>query len=243
MDQQNNNFGYGQNPAPQPQQPQYQPQYGQPQYGQPQYGQQPQYKPQNPLAGISAKLPKNLNDAKKYKKPAIIVAAAIVFIIIIAIIANANSPKSLAKKYVKASLNGDIKKADSYELFGGKDYMEFRAEEDDKDLDEYLEDNYDCEDMNEYYEEMSDNRKDYMDDKYGDYKVKIKEVKKCKKYTNSKLKKLKKRYDDDDFIDSDKISAAWTVKIKYRIEGDEKNDTDTAELTIVKYKGKLKVLG
>lgn len=183
-------------------------------------------------------------NTKKTPMIAIIAAIAVVLAIVIAIIAASSTPASVAKKYMKATITADMKKADSLRLLGGKAYYEYRAEEEDKDLDEYFEDRSDDEadSYNSYMKYMQDEFKDQLEDEFGDHiKIEFKNVT-SKKLSNKKVKDIRKQYEDSDFIDSDKISAAYKVKIRYRVKGSDKSESDRVEFNVVKYRGKLKVI-
>lgn len=155
-----------------------------------------------------------------------------------------SSPESLAKAYVKATMNLDFKKADSYRLVTIKDYINYYAERDGLTLEEALEERFDVSSLDEYFEELKYECMDEIEDEYGKFKFEIRKVD-VGEYSPERLEALKDYCEDyyEEFgVDIDKISAAASVEIKVRITGEEQSETTETYIIVVKYKGQWKVL-
>ena len=101
---------------------------------------------------------------------------------------------------------------------------------------EYLEDQDDDFDEDDYFEKQADAMSDYLDEKYGD-DIKITyEIKEEKKLSDKKLDDIK---DDlkDRYDAKVKVTAGYKVKIKAKIKGDDDDDTDTSTITVAKVDG------
>lgn len=157
-----------------------------------------------------------------------------------------SSPESLAKAYVKATMNLDLKKADSYRLVTIKDYVNYYAKDNALTLEEALEESFDVSSLDEYFEELKYEYLDEMEDEYGKFKFEIRKID-VDEYSPKKLKSLKEDefwedYLDDYGFDIEKISAAAEVEFKVRLIGEEKSETIKDTLTVVKYNNQWKVL-
>lgn len=182
---------------------------------------------------------------------AVIAAAAIVLGLLIALLGG-GSAKSVAKKYVKAEIEGDMKAA--YSLMVGKmqKYVENEVYDDYEDeLFEYMEEACDEEDINvkinnwnQYYKAYKKLTKAEMNEQYGKgYKVTI-EVRDIEDIRNSELEEIQEGYDDDDledYVNPDKIKKGKKVTVKVIIDGKEDTTTEDVVVYVVKYKGKWKV--
>ncbi len=208
--------------------------------------------PQNQPAGSAPapQTPPTANKIVDFVKAHIIplaggLIALIAIIAIVAGIVTGQSAEGIAKKYVKAVGGGELKKADGYMLISTEDAFEKAAKAADKELDEYLEDTYNCDSMKEYWNDNEEDMEDMLEDNYGkSVKVSIKKVKKVDKYSNKKLKEFRnehEKYFDAFEMDSEKVKAVADVTIKTEIKGKDDDDTTEMTITLVKYKGKWKV--
>ncbi len=104
---------------------------------------------------------------------------------------------------------------------------------------EYIEEEYDADldDIKDDLEDMMEDALDDLEDEYGNH-VKIKyEVKKEKELSEKKLKKLAEALDDTYDIDSKSVKAAYDLKVEMSIEGDDDDDEQDMEMTVVKIGG------
>ncbi len=176
-----------------------------------------------------------------------IIVIALVFGLISCL--SSNSPKGVVKAYIKAMYKPDFKKANSLQLRGGQKYYEYLADENDMDVDEYFETMSDekASSYSEFCKYMNKERKKDLEEGDDDLGENIKlskiEIKKDKKLSKKKLKDIKKSFEDNDYIDDDKITDAHEIKVKVTIKGDDDSDSDIDTVTVVKYKGSWKILG
>lgn len=182
---------------------------------------------------------------------AIIAAAAIVLGLMIALLAG-SSAKSVAKKYVKAQIEGDTKAM--YSLMVGKmqKYVENEVWDDYEDeMFEYMEEACDEEDIdvkiknwNQYYKASKKLHKAQLNEQYGKgYKVTI-EIREIEDLRNSELEEIQEGYDDEDledYVNPDKIKKGKKVTVKVIIDGKEDTTTKDVEVYVVKYGGSWKV--
>lgn len=182
---------------------------------------------------------------------AIVAAIAIVLGLFISLLGGGN-PKSIAKKYVEASIEGDIKA--QYGMMVGKmqKYVEEELMDDYKDeAFDYMEEQCDELDVkakvnnfNQYYAASKKVAAAKMKEQYGKgYKVKI-EVREVEEMRSSELEEVQEFYDNDemeDFVNADKIKKGKIVTVKVIIDGKEDTQTYDRTVCVVKYKGKWKV--
>lgn len=182
---------------------------------------------------------------------AIVAAIAIVLGLFISLLGG-GSPKSIAKKYIEASIEGDIKA--QYGMMVGKmqKYVEKELMSEYKDeAFDYMEEQCDELDIkaninnfNQYYKASKKVAAAEMKETFGkNYKVKI-EVREVEDMRSSELEEIQDSYDNDvleDYVNADKIKKGKIVTVKVIIDG--KKDTQTYDRTVyvVKYKGKWKV--
>lgn len=176
-----------------------------------------------------------------------VLVVVVLAVIVISSIVSGNSASGIAKKYLKANLSGDLKKADTYNLVSTEDGFEKLAKEADKDLDEYLEENLKCDSMKEYWSDREEDFADQLEEQYGKHvKVTIEKVKDVDEYTNSELKDFRESNEElfDSFdMDVDKVKAVADVEIKAKVKGKDDSETNTVTLKLVKYKGRWKIFG
>lgn len=190
--------------------------------------------------------------SKLVKLVAIIAAVAVVLGLFIALLGG-GSPKSVAKKYVKAELEGDMKAA--FSVMAGKMQKCYEKEL----MDEYKDEMFEmmeeqCDELdikaniknfNQYYKAVKKVTKAEMNEEFGKgYKVKIK-IRSVDDLRSSEIEAIQEVYDNEmyeDYINADKIKKGKKVTVAVIIEGKESDDTDEIEVYVVKYKGKWKVV-
>ena len=157
-----------------------------------------------------------------------------------------NSAKDVASAFVGAYCAGNLKKADGYCLITTETRLERTAKNYDMTLDEYLDREYDCDSMKEYWKEAEEDAKDALEDLYGKHvEVKTEKVRKVSKYTNSQLKSFKenREYTFDTYdLDVDKADAVTEITIQAQIEGSDDSDQYEFTVIVVKYNGTWKIL-
>lgn len=190
---------------------------------------------------------------KTVKLIAIVAVVAIVLGLIVGLLGGGNA-KSVAKDYVKASLEGDLKEV--YSLMPGKmqKYLEKEVYDDDEIQDQMFEGieeqadeldiNVKVKNFNQYYAATKKIAKAENKEAYGkNYKISIK-VLETKDMRSSDLEAIQDRYDTDDFedyINADKIKKGKKVYVSVIIDGNEDNDSYVRTVYVVKYKGQWKV--
>lgn len=206
-----------------------------------------------PAAAAPAAAAPKADKSGLIKLVAIIAVIAVVLGLFIGLLGG-SSPKSVAKKYVMASLEGDLKT--QLNLQPGK-YQKYYEEElygDDDDAEkmfEYAEEYADeldvkvkIKNFNQYYKAMKKITKAEDEESLGKgykYSVKVVEVKDMR---NSDLEAIQDRYDNDemeDYINPDKIKKGKKVYVKVDIDSDEAPDSYILTVYCVKYGGQWKV--
>lgn len=190
---------------------------------------------------------------KTVKLIAIVAVVAIVLGLIVGLLGG-GSAKSVAKDYVKASFEGDLKEL--YSLTPGKyqKYIEKEVYDDDDQQDALFEntekwgDELDVEvkikNFNQYYKAHKKISKAENKEEYGkNYKITVK-VLETKDMRSSDLEAIQDRYDTDDFedyINADKIKKGKKVYVSVIVDGNKDNYSVVRTVYVVKYKGQWKV--
>lgn len=125
---------------------------------------------------------------------------------------------SAAAKYVKASIHGDIKKADKYTFTKTEDYFEAAADDADMKIDDYYK-SLDAKDFKDYCENEKEDADDRMSDSYGsNWKVKTKELGSTTDLSKEEEKEIEatlERYEELDLIeeadDYDNYKKVWVL--------------------------------
>lgn len=196
---------------------------------------------------LSAKTDKNA----LIKLIAIICAAVIVLGLMIALLAG-SSAKSVAKKYVKAQIEGDRKAM--YGLMVGKmqKYMENEVWDDNEDeMFDYMEEACDEEDIdvkinnwNQYYKAAKKLNKAHLNEEFGKgYNVTI-EIREVENLRPSELEEIQEGYDDEDledYVNPDKIKKGKKITVKVIIDGKESTEAEDVVVYVVKYGSSWKV--
>ncbi|MDR3313862.1 MAG: zinc ribbon domain-containing protein [Oscillospiraceae bacterium] len=261
-------------PQPQPipaQAPPTQPQFAQPQpVAQPQqggfaqpYAQQPY--PQQPpvqktsvgdsLKGAAAQGTKAIapllakfkgGDSKKLLTLAgAALAALIVLIVAISAIAGTGA-KGTAKKYLKASLTGNISKAIKYEYADAKAIFKEGMNDDDISVD--IEDDYNTKSYSKFITALEKEDKEETQDYLGKHvKVKDFEIRSVKEAKTSEMKAIREYLEvteGDEFLQfkPSKITKVVTVKYHAKMEGKDDSVTVNPTILLVKASGKWYVL-
>lgn len=182
---------------------------------------------------------------------AIVAAVAIVLGLFVGLLGG-GSAKSVAKDYIKASIEGDIKA--QYGLMVGKmqKYVEKELMDDYKDeAFDYMEEQCDEMDIkaninnfNQYYKASKKLNAAQMKETYGKgYKVKI-EVREVEDMRSSELEEIQDTYDNEaleDYVKANKIKKGKIVTVKVIIDGKKETKTYDRTVYVVKYQGKWKV--
>ena len=180
---------------------------------------------------------------------AIVAGVAIVLGLFIGLLGG-DSPKSVAKDYIEASFEGDLKK--TYSLQPGKMQKMFEKETDDEDemfemVEEYGEEldvKVKVNNFNQYYKAVKKITKADNKETYGkNYKLNVKVID-VKDMRNSELEAIEERYDSDyyeDYVDADKIKKGKKVYVSVIVDGSEDNNSYVRTVYVVKYKGQWKV--
>ena len=180
---------------------------------------------------------------------AIVAAVAIVLGLFIGLLGG-DSPKSVAKDYIEASFEGDLKK--TYSLQPGKMQKMFEKETDDEDemfemVEEYGEEldvKVKVNNFAQYYKAVKKITKADTKETYGkNYKLNVKVID-VKNMRNSELEAIEERYDSDyyeDYVDADKIKKGKKVYVSVIVDGSEDNNSYVRTVYVVKYKGQWKV--
>lgn len=207
--------------------------------------------PAAPAAAAAAPAAPKADKSSLIKLIAVVAAVAIVLGLLISLLGG-GSPKSVAKDYVEASINGDIKA--QYGLMVGKmqKYIEKEVMDDYKDeAFDMMEERCDEADIkvkisnfNQYYKASKKLSKANLVEQYGKgYKVKI-EVREVEDMRSSELEEIQEAYDTDeleDYVKANKIKKGKIVTVKVIIDGKEDTQTFDRTVYVVKYKGKWKV--
>lgn len=219
-----------------------------PQYGAPAYNAAPAAP-----AKKAVKLPGNLSP----KMLGIIggAVAAVILVIVLIVTLGGKGYEKAAMKYQEAYLNNDFKTIAKYELLDEEKFYEAMFEYDQEndgnfdDISEMYQAIAFDEDVTSY-EELLQKKIDVAEENMLDqFKITNIEVKKSTELSDSKLDKLKdeidKRlgnYDAEDLINTDKITKAYKVVVKYEYtyendNGKEKTEKGDRDIYVVKYKG------
>ena len=190
---------------------------------------------------------------KTVKLIAIVAAVAIVLGLFIGLLGG-GSAKSVAKDYIKASFEGDLK--EMYSLMPGKyqKYIEKEVYDDDDQQDTLFEniekwgDELDVKvkvkNFSQYYKAYKKISKAENKEDYGkNFKITVK-VLETKDMRSSDLENIQDRYDTDafeDYINADKIKKGKKVYVSVIIDGSEDNNSYVRTVYVVKYKGQWKV--
>ena len=204
-----------------------------------------------PAAAAPAAAAPKADKSGLIKLIAIIAVIAVVAGLFIGLLGG-GSPKSVAKDFVKASIEGDMKKQMSLMAGKSQKYFEKVATEDEDELFENMEDACDEEDIdvkinnfNQFYKANKKYEKATNKDYYGkNYKVEV-DVRDVIDMKEKVLDAYREMLDDDtceEYINPDKIKKGKFVVVKVYIDGDEESDSYDTVVPVVKYKGSWKVL-
>lgn len=184
----------------------------------------------------------------------IAIAAAVIAAVIVAaiLIIKWNGPESVAVRYFRGFV-GDTSCKDAYNLLA-YDWSELMMEqagcESEEELLEYFssESDEEFESFNDIYRYQDEEIREYLEEEYGLYKMDVKVI-------NTKDTSIKKALNEELYgmflyapvriydLDEDDISACKKVKLKVKIEGEEKTYTEKIIVYVVKINGAWKVLG
>ena len=181
---------------------------------------------------------------------AILAAVAIVIGLAVGLLAGGGA-KKVAKKYVAAQLESDMKAQFSLEAGKMRDLYEKECEDDD-DRFEAMEERCDEEDIdvkiknyNQYYKAAKKLNEASMKEKYGkkyDVEIEVREVIDMKEKVVDAYRTLLENDACEDYIDADKIKKGKFVVVKVIVDGSESTDTEDVIVPVFKYKGSWKVI-
>lgn len=193
------------------------------------------------------------------------VVAAVLVIVLCTTLFGGSSPEKVACQYMEAGLTMDydtLKKTSALDVDKFlSDAIEALADESDmtvKEVYEELEEMLEEEDIDvtirsnkDIFNALKKLLEEEWEDTYGKYKITVEPDGDPDKMKKKELKELIEEIEDtcdmldldvDDYIDTDKIKEAYIVEVECEIEGEDDEDSQTMEVTVVKYKGKWKVL-
>ena len=151
-----------------------------------------------------------------------IVIVAIIVIIVLFNLIFAHPYKGAIDNYFKAITKGD---GDLYK----KTVPECKIE--------YLEDNDDDFDADDYFSDIAEGMQDSLEDDYGDGAKISYDIKKEKKLSDKKVEDIEDDLQDRYDAKGVSVTAAYEVKIKAKIKGDDDEDTKTLTFTCAKVDG------
>ena len=186
---------------------------------------------------------------------AAILACVMLFTCVAGVAAVRSTPRSVVKRYAKASISGDYK--DTFKLEVGKSKKYFEKESVGDDKQEYFEDaKEECEEegvftigiftFNQYYRAVKKLTKAALKEEFGSFrriKIKVTEV---EKMDALRLASIKNRYESEryeGYVNPNRIRKGKTVKFTYTIKGTEDEYTGKGTIHLVKYKGRWRVAG
>lgn len=184
---------------------------------------------------------------------AIIAAIAVVLGLFIGLLAGGGA-KKVAKQYVMAQMEGDLKEMYSLSVGKYQKYVEdevYKKSDDQEALFERYEEYADeldvdvkIKNFNQWYKASKKITKAENKETYGKgYKFSVKVVE-VKDMRNSELEAIQDRYDNEameDYINPDKIKKGKKVYIKIDIDSDKEPDSYIATAYVVKYGSQWKV--
>lgn len=156
---------------------------------------------------------------------AIAVVVVVVVVIGVKTIFFSKGYVKVVKKYYKAVENAD-----------GKELMSLFPDE----YNEYLMDVSDYDDEEEMIEDKDEALEDSWDeakDSFGEDVAFTYEIQKCKELDEDELKEINEDYKDD-FDFEEEVSKGYEVKVRVIMEGEDKKESETQKLNVIKIKGK-----
>ena len=192
-----------------------------------------------------------LNKKRCVRLIAIVSAAVILVTALLVILLGAGNPKTVAKKFVQAQLEGDA--LAMYRVMAGdmQQYNEQLHKDDKEEMFTQTEEacaelgiEVTIDDFKQYYKAGRQLQTARWQDQYGaDYKVTVK-VREIEDMSAAALQEIQTRCGEADlaeYIRADKIKAGKYVVVDVIIEGDNETTTQNVRVYVVKYKSKWKV--
>ncbi|MBR3778287.1 MAG: hypothetical protein IKL13_01005 [Clostridia bacterium] len=182
----------------------------------------------------------------------IAIGTAVVLLLgLVLILLGGGTPKSAAKKYVRAQIEGDAKAM--YRVMAGKmqKYNEALFEDGKEEMFSATEEackemgiQVDIRNFNQYYKAGKQLSAAQLEDQYGKgYKLTVK-VREIEDMSMADLKRMQERCTEEDLADyirADKIKKGKCAIVDVIIEGTKETTTQNVRVYVVKYKGKWKV--
>lgn len=195
---------------------------------------------------------KNLFSAKNRKKTCLILLAVIVVIGCITGISAYNSPKAVAKRYLKAGLmqdNATVCKLTAYDFkaytmmmprifnpdLDEEAYFEQRAEEYDEDITSWK----------DLFAVEKKLHKETLEDTFGKYKLTVEVTREkdiSEKKAKSELEDWLELLEAETDFDSDIVEDCKVITAKIKLIGEDETERDTAQIYLCKVNGAWKVL-
>ncbi len=180
-------------------------------------------------------------------RPVLIVLACFLSLVLMFSVAFSvffNNPRSVAKRYVKAAMEGNLNTVFNCSLLNKKiteTMFKDDAEAQNITLEEYYADlgsqyGVEAKNMNGWIKAASEELRKEAEKKYGKYSVSVK-VTDYKNLDKDNLLILKNALEENykDYIKANKISRAAEVTVEYTFKGKDNSETDTMTVTVVKY--------
>ena len=205
--------------------------------------------PYAPAPAAYGQTPAPSADGKPKSSKAKPLIAILACLLAVALIAGAvftfvfNTPKAVAKKYVKAKLEGNMSASLSCSLLDKKateKMLKDIAKMADMSIKEYYEElgEYDkkIKNFNDLIKAETKAKKEEMKEEFGKYSVSVK-VTDQKKADKEELKELKDKLKNNykKYITASKIKAAYEFEVEFKIKGKEDDEEDSMFITVVKY--------
>ena len=159
---------------------------------------------------------------KKFMISCCAIAAAVVLVIILAIVLLGKPAyQKPIDTYISVMFKG---KASKIKDLAPKEYWDYMEEEQDMDVDEFIEE----------FEEEYDDMQEMLEDEYGKNIRVTYKVEKTKDLSDKKVEKIAEALEEQYDIDENSVKAAKELDVEMTIKGSEDDDEDDAEFTVVK---------
>lgn len=180
-------------------------------------------------------------------RPVLIVIACFLSLVLMFLVAFSvffNNPRSVAKRYVKAAMEGNLNTVFNCSLLNKK-ITETMFKDDAKAQNMTPEEYYanlgsqygvEAKNMNGWIKAASEELRKEAEKKYGKYSVSVK-VTAYKDLDKDNLLILKNALEENykDYIKANKISRAAEVTVEYTVKGKDQSETDAMTVTVVRY--------
>lgn len=183
---------------------------------------------------------------ERRKKTTTVAVLAVIAVVILCTFFTLTSPKNIAERFVKAAYTGNEKAVSRLVAYDNKEAWLTDNTEEKFFYRQSRHFDTDINSWNDFYKAIKEERRENMEDSYGDYKITVK----AKRSNNISVKKLT---DYDEFgslnyverygFDVDEASAFKKVNVSLKISGDYESERILAYVYLAKVHGFWKVLG